>query len=258
MKILVDHREPEEMVANLSRFPDVEVEVKQLEIGDYVIKRETDGKCIMWERKSLGDFIQSTFNKHLDDQIYRMYLEENVKEILSVADAFPVLVIENEEGTTVRYDKKIYGALSEHSKTLNFKIPVFKTKNMINTCEIIVKYSRRFVDDLLDVVKRPIRVRDYDDPVVAFYASLPVVGIGETFAKRLAQKYPIPMDFILDVVNATEYSKEECDGITKKEFENDVAWYRDIKGISSGKAQKLFALFTAGKIAELKKNAEDK
>lgn len=82
--VLVDHREPPEIVELLRRAPMTTVEVCALELGDYLI----DGHLIV-ERKSVGDFEASI----IDDDKRLFTQSERMKHR---PELVPILVIEGD------------------------------------------------------------------------------------------------------------------------------------------------------------------
>ena len=71
-KIVVDHREPELICAELRRHPMAQVEVASLEIGDFLI--EANGRTVVVERKAIADFQGSVQEGYIFDQAQRIAL----------------------------------------------------------------------------------------------------------------------------------------------------------------------------------------
>lgn len=83
-KIVVDHREPPEMVELLRRVPNLTVAIEALEVGDYII-----GDKIIVERKSVADFEASI----LDDDKRLFVQSERIKHL---AEMTGVVMIEGD------------------------------------------------------------------------------------------------------------------------------------------------------------------
>ena len=67
IKILIDDREHQSKVGHYLKELGAEIELKRLDVGDYVIS----DRCVI-ERKRGDDFASSLFDKRLFDQIVRM------------------------------------------------------------------------------------------------------------------------------------------------------------------------------------------
>lgn len=82
VRIVVDHREPEEIDALLRQAPNVVVERAALALGDYVL---ADGKVIV-ERKSVADFEASVIedDKRLFNQAERLGFEAGVLGVVLI------------------------------------------------------------------------------------------------------------------------------------------------------------------------------
>ena len=129
LRIIIDERERKSGIPKLLRAIGVNVEVKTLPIGDYIVSHET-----VVERKSIHDFMSSVFDGRLFDQCNRLkdhfqfpiiLLEGNVDEIESIAEN-PLV---------------FYGALS--TVAIDFKIPIIPTPNASHTAKLLVSLSSR-------------------------------------------------------------------------------------------------------------------
>ncbi len=130
LTIFVDSRETKSGVARFLEKAGVELKLKNLEIGDYVV---SDRVCI--ERKSTVDFLESLINKrrNLLDQIYRLK-EEYAK---------PLLVIEGES---------VYGQRDVHPNVvraimatiaIDLSVPIIQTKDEADTASLIYIIAKR-------------------------------------------------------------------------------------------------------------------
>ena len=90
IRIVIDERERKSGIPKLLQTIGVNVEVKTLPIGDYIVSHET-----VVERKSIHDFMSSVFDGRLFDQCNRLkdhfqfpiiLLEGNVDEIESISE----------------------------------------------------------------------------------------------------------------------------------------------------------------------------
>ncbi|MFQ5981721.1 MAG: ERCC4 domain-containing protein, partial [Candidatus Heimdallarchaeota archaeon] len=120
LKIICDNREPPEIISNLEEMG-VQVESKQLEIGDYIVSEN-----VGIERKSGNDFVASLADGRLFEQVDR----------LQNAYPRPIYILENfssafeREGWEERR-KHVYGALCYIS--VRRGIPVTPTESLEET-----------------------------------------------------------------------------------------------------------------------------
>ena len=67
LRIIIDERERKSGIPKLLQKIGINVEVKRLPLGDYIVSHET-----VVERKSVSDFISSIFDGRLFDQCNRL------------------------------------------------------------------------------------------------------------------------------------------------------------------------------------------
>ena len=128
LRIIVDDREQKSGIPNLLKSVGLNVEMKTLPIGDYIVAPET-----VIERKSIRDLLASVFDGRLFDQCSRLkenfehpiiLMEGNVDEIEEITDN-PLI---------------FYGALS--TVVIDFKIPVIPTPSAAHTAKLLaVSYT---------------------------------------------------------------------------------------------------------------------
>lgn len=87
LRIVVDERERKSGIPDLLKAVGVNLEVKTLPIGDYIVAPET-----IVERKSVSDLISSIFDGRLFDQCDR--LKENF--------AHPIILVEGDVNDSAR------------------------------------------------------------------------------------------------------------------------------------------------------------
>lgn len=130
LTIFVDPRETRSGVAKFLEKAGVDLKLRNLEIGDYVV---SDRVCI--ERKSAIDFLDSLINKrrNLLEQIHRMKSEYEK----------PLLVIEGES---------IYGQRNVHPNVVravmatiavDFSVPIIQTRDESDTASLIYIIAKR-------------------------------------------------------------------------------------------------------------------
>ncbi|MBS7288420.1 MAG: DEAD/DEAH box helicase [Candidatus Freyarchaeota archaeon] len=151
----------------------VEVVLTKLNVGDYVVSER-----VGIERKTSADFVQSI----MDQRIFKQLAD------LTRTYEAPLLIIEGER----LYERgginpeSIRGALV--SVALDFKTPIFWTRNAKETAEVIKTIARREREEgrrgIRIGVKKPGTVKELQERLVA---SLP--GVDHVLARRLLQKF---------------------------------------------------------------------
>ncbi len=177
LRIIIDERERKSGIPELLKKVGVNVEIKTLPIGDYIVAPET-----VVERKSIKDFMSSIFDGRLFDQCNR--LKEHFQ--------FPIILIEGDVDEIDEITENplvFYGAMS--SVAIDFKIPIIPTPNASHTAKLLVSMCSR-----KDVTKGPFlkKIRKSNDiqrQQLSVLCSLP--GVGEKLAVRLLEKFGTPL-----------------------------------------------------------------
>lgn len=176
LRIVVDERERKSGIPDLLRAVGINLEIKTLPIGDYIVAPET-----IVERKSVSDLISSIFDGRLFDQCNRLkehfthpiiLMEGNVEEIEQIVEN-PLV---------------FYGALS--AVAIDFKIPIIPTPSATHTAKMLVSMCSR-----KDTLRGPFlkKIKKSDDVYrqqLSVLCSLP--GIGEKLATRMLSKFGSP------------------------------------------------------------------
>lgn len=176
LRIVVDERERKSGIPDLLRAVGINLEIKTLPIGDYIVAPET-----IVERKSVSDLISSIFDGRLFDQCNRLkehfthpiiLMEGNVEEIEQIVEN-PLV---------------FYGALS--TVAIDFKIPIIPTPSATHTAKMLVSMCSR-----KDTLRGPFlkKIKKSDDVYrqqLSVLCSLP--GIGEKLATRMLSKFGSP------------------------------------------------------------------
>ncbi|MCS3923800.1 DEAD/DEAH box helicase [Methanosalsum natronophilum] len=128
VRIIADQREGRSTVLRSLDMMNIELEVKTLEIGDYIIS----DRCGV-ERKDTTDFVNSLLNKTLFEQISN----------LSRAYEKPILIIEGNDLFTARkiHPSAIHGSLA--SISFDFNVSVFSTRDAEDTATLLHTLARR-------------------------------------------------------------------------------------------------------------------
>ena len=193
LRIIVDERERKSGIPDLLKSIGLNLEMKTLPIGDYIVAPET-----VVERKSIRDLLSSVFDGRLFDQCSRLkehfqypiiLMEGNVDEIEDIAEN-PLI---------------FYGAIS--TVVIDFKIPVIPTPSASHTAKLLVSMCSRKDSPKGPYLKKIKKSNDLEKQQLSSLCSLP--GIGEKFAIRMLEKFGTP----LKVFTATTAELAKVEGL---------------------------------------------
>ena len=193
LRIIIDERERKSGIPDLLRAVGINIEMKTLPIGDYIVAPET-----VVERKSIHDLVSSVFDGRLFDQCSRLkehfqspiiLMEGNVDEINEITEN-PLI---------------FYGAVS--SIAIDFKIPVIATPSADHTAKLLVSMCSRKESTKGPFLKKIRKSNDIQKQQLAALSSLP--GVGEKLAIRMLKKFGTP----LKVFNANLVDLAKVEGL---------------------------------------------
>jgi len=193
LRIIVDERERKSGIPDLLKSVGLNVEMKTLPIGDYIVAPET-----IVERKSIRDLMASVFDGRLFDQCTR--LKEHFEN--------PIVLIEGnvDEIEEITENPLIfYGAIS--TVVLDFKIPIIPTPSASHTAKLLVSMCSRKDVPKGPYLKKIKKSPDLEKQQLSSLCSLP--GIGEKFAVRMLEKFGTP----LKVFTATTAELSKVEGL---------------------------------------------
>ena len=193
LRIVVDERERKSGIPDLLRSIGINIEMKTLPIGDYIVAPET-----VVERKSIKDLISSVFDGRLFDQCNR--LKEHFQ--------FPIILMEGNVDEIIEITENpmvFYGAVS--SVALDFKIPIIATPSADHTAKLLVSMCSRKEITKGPFLKKIKKSNDVQKQQLAALSSLP--GVGEKFAIRMLEKFGSP----LKVFNASSTELAKVEGL---------------------------------------------
>ncbi len=175
--IFVDSREQaSSAVRELSKFDNVAVKVKQLELGDYVLSDE-----VIVERKTVEDFLSSMLDGRLFSQL--IDLSANCKK--------PLMIVEGkkEELFTLRniHENAIKGALS--SIMLDYQVPIFFTDSVKETVSFLYLIAKREQLGKGKEIRLRIGRKGLSDSELQQFVVESLPSIGPTLAKNLLRKF---------------------------------------------------------------------
>ena len=193
LRIIVDERERKSGIPDLLKSVGLNIEMKTLPIGDYIVAPET-----IVERKSIRDLMASIFDGRLFDQCSR--LKEHFEHPIVLVEGNIDEVEEITENPLV-----FYGAVS--TVVLDFKIPVIPTPSASHTAKLLVSMCSRKTVTKGPYLKKIKKSSDLEKQQLSVLCSLP--GIGEKFAVRMLTKFGTP----LKVFSATTSELAKVEGL---------------------------------------------
>ena len=193
LRIVVDERERKSGIPDLLKSIGLNIEMKTLPIGDYIVAHET-----IVERKSIRDLMASVFDGRLFDQCSR--LKEHFEHPIVLMEGNVDEIEEITENPLIFYD-----ALS--TVAIDFKIPVIPTPSAAHTAKLLVSMCSRKDTPKGPYLKKIKKSSDLEKQQLSVLCSLP--GIGEKFAVRMLTKFGTP----LKVFSATTAELAKVEGL---------------------------------------------
>jgi Fanconi anemia group M protein len=194
VKVIADHREiPSGVVRELTKLG-VEVEARQLDVGDFILSDR-----VGVERKSVKDFLQSIVDKRLMEQAQR--LGETFER--------PMLILEGEGLYSLRaiHPNAIRGALS--ALAIDFGIPILPTRDEKETAAMLAIVARREqIEQTREVAIRG-SARKLTLPEQQRFIVEGLPGVSAVLAKRLLEHFGT----VERVMGASEKELQEVHGI---------------------------------------------
>ena len=191
--IIVDDRE--RMIARILHEKGYEIEVRRLEIGDFVI----GDVCI--ERKTISDFVNSIIDKRLFNQIRNMK-EAYERQILIVEGESDIYSQRNVHPNAIR------GAIA--SIALDFNISMIRTKDMNETADMLISIDRRLSSEGKEIELHKKKPISEEEEQIYIVSSLP--GVGTMLARNLLKKFKT----IKNVFNSNIKELMKVEGIGKE------------------------------------------
>ncbi len=206
MKIIADKREKNSLVIAELNEEGVSVEMKQLQVADYLISKD-----IAIERKTVNDFISSMLSKRLLKQL--IDLKENYSKPLLIIEGIEEQDIYKSDRHPKLHPNAIRGMIL--SILLEFSIPIILTKDYIDTAQFLIllakKQEKPSREISLKAKRRAFSLAEQQQFVIE---SLP--GIGPTLAKELLKKFKT----VRGVMNANKVELQKVKKINKKKADN--------------------------------------
>lgn len=180
-KIIIDYREKNSLVASYLIKEGLEIEFKELKIGDYVVKD------VIIERKTVSDFISSMMNQRLLKQIEEIKQYENK---LIIIEGISEKELYKDENYSIN-PNAIRGFLL--SIALKHKIPLIFSKNSEDTAKFIAILSKKKDKEMnLNAKKKTLNKKEQLQFIIEGFP-----GVGPKKAKALLEKFGSIQNIIL-------------------------------------------------------------
>lgn len=185
IKVLADYREKNSFVVSEMISLGMDVEFKNLKVGDYIVNN------IAIERKTVFDFISSMKNKRLANQLEEM---QQYKDKLLIVEGIEEQDLYSDRNElTGMHPNAVRGFLL--SILLKYKVPIIFTKNSGDTAKFIFVLSRKKErESSLNVSKRNLNKKERKQFILESFH-----GIGPKTAKKLLKKFKT----VKNVINAS-------------------------------------------------------
>lgn len=206
--IVIDHREPKEIIDAFNAIKGVKVEIQALPVGDFIFPGG------MVERKSANDLSQSIMDKRLFFQSDEMSSSDN--------QLLRAVIIEGDPYNTGRISiNAIDGAISYLAVLQG--LSVLNSKSPQHTANLVSRMSSHAVHGLgYEISYRQAKPKTIDDQILFVAQGLP--GIGVESSKALLKHFGT----LSAVFKATAKEIQEIDGFGKKTSEKIIELLNEV------------------------------
>ncbi len=198
IKIIIDYREKNSLVASYLVKENFDIEFKELKIGDYIVKDT------IIERKTISDFLSSMINGRLLKQLEELKQFENKLLIIEGLSKQEIYSDDNEKINA----NAIRGFLL--SIALKHKIPLLFTKDSEDSAKFMAVLSRKKSKEIkLNARKKTLDKKEQLQFIIEGFP-----GIGPKKSKELLEKFST----IQNIINAPLEDLEKILGKNAKNF----------------------------------------
>jgi len=141
MKLLVDNREPKALKEFLGvRVKEKDIEIGNLNIGDFIIKNDNDETVMIFERKSIADLIASIKDGRYNEQSFRLsqFPLNNHNIYYIIEGNLTDFIAKNNEQTR----KMVFSAMFSISYTKGFSL--LHGNGWLDTAEFLIRFMERW------------------------------------------------------------------------------------------------------------------
>lgn len=204
IKILIDYREKNCLIASELASIGFEIEFKELKVADYIVNE------IAIERKTVNDFISSMINRRLIRQLEELQQYPN-----------RLLIIEGIEEQELYNDSRDWKGMNPNairgfllSILLRYKVPIIFSKNYKDTAKFISVLARKKGNEIsLNVTKKTLSKKERMQFILEGFP-----GIGPKTSKKLLKKFKT----LRNILTASEEELKEVIGKKAKSFKELV------------------------------------
>lgn len=205
LEVVVDEREKRSgLHKTFERHDDVdEVYTEMLDVGDVIV----NGK-VVFERKDVGDFVQSIQNRRLENQIQSMY------DMFGPENSYVVIEGDMADFEELRYSnfspKSARGYVASISARWQC-VPLF-TGNQDRLVDVVTRVSRKHFETTKRVVRDPTSSPSNGSDDFFARTVLQLSGVGSSKIEPLRERY----SSVAELSEATVPELKEVDGIGNK------------------------------------------
>ncbi|AAB91244.1 MULTISPECIES: ERCC4 domain-containing protein [Archaeoglobus] len=207
--IFVDSREPERIVEKLKSLG-LDVYVKRLEVGDYLIKHSIYEVPV--ERKDVNDFISSIIDGRLFRQCHLLSSRYPLSILAVIGD-----IDEAVEERGISRSAVIGAMVSMAIKNAQGQVVPLVFKNEDDFCLALKSIDSRVSQGDLKILPR---LKSHENPKIAMLTAIP--GIGEKKAEKLLDYF----GSIQRIANASIAELKRVDGIGEKKAREIYRFFR--------------------------------
>tara|TARA_B110000008_G_C16930340_1_gene548440 strand:+ start:314 stop:1012 length:699 start_codon:yes stop_codon:yes gene_type:complete len=199
MLIEVDNREPKELKELLENCCN-NLEYKNLEFGDMIIKNDSNDNLLIFERKSLNDLLASIKDNRYSEQAFRL---NEVK----LHNHYIYYII---EGDTFNYNSIEYKTIMSAIFSISYKkgFSILLTKNITETSKIIFEFYERLKNNPVAYFGESQQITNYESTIklskkgnitknnISPIMLAQIPGIGINVAKGILENYESLYSFL--------------------------------------------------------------
>ena len=219
--IIVDSREPETFDELFEEHEDVdEVIRRQMDTGDFIVCVDSDEKPVVFERKTISDFIGSMKNRRLESQVNSMYktYEPSRSFVLIEGDMQDFDFMPHSEFSA----KSAQGFVASLSGRWQC-VPLF-CSDKVHLADMVVRTARKCVEETERILRDPDDTPTTVDPDYYDKMLIQLDGIGRQTKEEIKKKYSSPEEFVTE---ASRSGLQEVSGIGKKRAESILEQVRE-------------------------------
>lgn len=204
--VTIDAREPDEFSVLFEEHEDVDrVSMNQIPTGDFLLRPDMEEPAVVFERKSVSDYVGSIKSRRLETQIKMMYEEFGPERSFLLVegdmDEFDFLPYSDFSSASVR------GFTASISARWQC-VPLF-CSDKVKMVDMAVRVSRKMVEEPSRKVRSPTNTPEQANDTFIDRALLQLDGVGKDTKEKLKERYPS----VQYLAEAGEHDLQKIDGI---------------------------------------------